>query len=250
MSQNSSAKLGFALPRTSSRRCWISHRCHWPHRDLGTPPTRSASTHAAAEAAARGRLTLGILLHGANPCVSVHSGDLGSSLALRSAPTDYTSRRTITVAGRGRRRRRSARRRRRRWWSHRSVAGHLQPDPVPLFVAGEQPGEVAGIGPVDLGLLVLGEWVGADRGNAPPAVEYRIHRCEVEPPAWWSWPPQSAHVAAPVSVCFHGRVWIGRDGAAIVLRGCPGGYDGRSPGIGAAHEDGDYRDSSAAVRPE
>lgn len=57
------------------------------------------------------------------------------------------------------------------------------------------------------------------------------------PPALPSWPPQSAHVAAPVSVCFHGRVWIGRDSAATVLRGCPDGYDGRSPGIGAAHED-------------
>jgi len=36
------------------------------------------------------------------------------------------------------------------------------------------------VGSVDLGLFVLREWVGADRGNAPPAVEHRIHRCEVE----------------------------------------------------------------------
>lgn len=27
---------------------------------------------------------------------------------------------------------------------------------------------------------MLGKWVGADRGNAPPAVEHRVHRCEVE----------------------------------------------------------------------
>lgn len=44
----------------------------------------------------------------------------------------------------------------------------------------DQPGAVAGVGPVDLGLLVLGKWVDADSGNAPPAVEHRIYRCEVE----------------------------------------------------------------------
>jgi len=44
---------------------------------------------------------------------------------------------------------------------HRAVAGHLQPDPVPVpvLVVGEQPGELAGLGSRDLRALLLRQQV-------------------------------------------------------------------------------------------
>jgi hypothetical protein len=62
---------------------------------------------------------------------------------------------------------------------HRAVAGHLQPDPVPVLAAGEQPGELAGLGSRDLRALLLRQQVGPDRGGPPPAIEHHLGRGEV-----------------------------------------------------------------------
>ena len=61
----------------------------------------------------------------------------------------------------------------------RGPGGWLQPPPVAAFVAFPEAVEDALPGAGELGLFVVGQGVGADDRDAPPAVEDRLSRSEV-----------------------------------------------------------------------